>query len=172
MIDSGDKDAIQRERIVSKLIRVDATAQDGFIMENFPKNVKDAESLEEVQGGINSFVHISMPERFLAKLEEVKYQCKDCNATYYEEAHDHELGVSQSKTLPDDGFCVSCGSHHIKRATNPEKFERKLKHYHQQKSELLSFYDHHGLLVDIDLKKGGIEDYENVRQQIQYNIKF
>ena len=29
-----------------------------------------------------------------------------------------------------------------------------------------------GLLVDIDLKKGGLDDYERVRQQIQYNIKF
>jgi len=55
--------------------------------------VKDAESLEEVQGGVNAFVHLSMPERFLAKLEEVKYECKDCGTTYFEETHDRELGI-------------------------------------------------------------------------------
>ena len=113
-----------------------------------------------------------MPERFLAKMEEVKYKCTDCHAEYYEAIEDKEYGVSQSKTLPDDGFCTDCGSHHIKRATNPERFEKKLRLYHDRKEDILGFYHHQGLLVDINVKKGGLEDYEHVRQQIQYNIKF
>ena len=58
-------------------------AADGFILDDFPKNIKHAESLEEMEGGMNAFVHVSMPERFLAKMEEVKYKCNDCGTVYY-----------------------------------------------------------------------------------------
>ena len=158
-------------------MRIHDTAQDGFILSDYPRTVADAETLEELHGGINAFVHLSLPERFLAQLEEAKFQCEDCSTVYYgKEIEDREFGIVQEKTLPSDAdnkFCLNCGSHKIdKSATNPEKFEADLKEYNDTKGELLDFYSHHGLLVDIDLKNGGIGDYETVRRKIQYNIKF
>ena len=106
-------------------------------------------------------------------MEENKYVCADCGTVYYgNDVEDREFGITQAQTMPDDGNCFSCGSHQIISATDPEKFETDLNAYNQIKGELLGFYDHHGLLADIDLKKGGLDDYENVRRQIQYQIKF
>ena len=73
---------------------------------------------------------------------------------------------------PEDGFCNDCGSIHIKPATDPESFEKGLQTYNEKKNDLLEFYNHLGLLVDVDLRKGGLDDYERVKQNIQYNIKF
>ena len=66
MLDEGDKDGIRNEKIVQKLIRITDVAQDGFILTDFPESIQDAESLEELKGGMNSFVHLNVPERFLA----------------------------------------------------------------------------------------------------------
>lgn len=173
MLDEGDRDGIRDEKIVQKLIRITDVAQDGFILTDFPHTLQDAESLEELKGGMNSFVHLNVPERFLAQLEENKFQCADCGTTYYgTQVEDREFGITQDESLPDDGNCLNCGSHQIVSATDPEKFESDLNAYNKIKDELLGFYDHHGLLADIDLKKGGLGDYENVRRQIQYQIKF
>jgi len=48
-----------------------------------------------MDGGINAFVHVSMPEWFLAKMEEVKYKCNDCGAVYYNQnIEDKEYQIS------------------------------------------------------------------------------
>ena len=77
ILDSGDKDIISKEKLGLKLLRISEYTQEGFILNDFPSSVADAESLEEMDGGINAFLHINMPELFLAQLESNKYQCED-----------------------------------------------------------------------------------------------
>lgn len=69
-----------------------------------------------------------------------------------------------------DGRCVDCGSTNIVNGSNPIAFEKDLEAYKASRDELLSFYDHFGLLVDFELKKG-YDDYENLKRQVQINIK-
>ena len=173
ILESGDKSAITEEKIGLKLLRIWEYAQEGFIINDFPKTVADAESLEELSGGMNAFLHLNMPEVFLAQVESAKYKCEDWGATYWrEEVYDEETGTIQAVNYPEDGFCHDCGSIHIKPATDPELFEKHLVAYHERKDELLEFYHHLGLLVDVDLRKGGLDDYDSVKQKLQYNIKF
>lgn len=177
MIDNHDWDALSKEKIGSKLLRINDYAQEGFILNDFPNSVADAESLEEIDGGMNAFVHLSMPDKFLAQMESIKYKCNDCGAIYYSnDQHttivDEDTGVSQESNFPADGFCNDCGSVHIKPAIDPESFDKKLQAYHDKKDELLEFYNHIGLLVDIELRHGGLSDYNRVKQNLQFNIKF
>ena len=173
MLDNQDFETIAKEKIGSKLLRINEYAQDGFILNNFPNSIVDAESLEEIDGGMNSFVHLSMPDKFLAQMESTKYQCNDCGAIYWkDDVVDEDSGVLQKSNFPADGFCHDCGSINIKPAIDPETFEQRLQTYHEKKDELLEFYSYLGLLVDLDLREGGLSDYEKVKQAIQYNIKF
>ena len=173
ILNSGDHDTISKEKIGSKLLSINEYAQEGFVLHDFPHCITDAESLEEVDGGMNAFVHLSMPDKFLAQIESAKYQCSDCHAIYWrEDVVDEDTGVTQHSNYPADGFCNDCGSINIKPATDPETFEAKLQSYNEKKGELLEFYNYLGLLVDIDLKNGGITDYEKVKQKLQFNIKF
>ena len=77
ILEAGDLDAISKEKLGAKLLRITDYAQEGFILNGFPYSVADAESLEEMDGGMNAFLHISMPEVFLAQMESSKYQCED-----------------------------------------------------------------------------------------------
>ena len=173
ILQSEDKELISKEKLGVKLLRVNEYAQDGFILHGFPDSIKDAESLEELDGGMNAFVHINMPELFLAKIESTKYEWEDCGAIYWrDDVVDEETGTVQKSNYPDDGFCSDCGSIHIKPATDPDTFEKNFQTYLDKKDELLEFYNYLGLLVDIDLQKGGLQDYEKVKQKVQFNIKF
>ena len=72
---NGDKDAIIREKIPLKLLRLTPAAQEGLIMVDFPYEPEEAELLEEYRGGMNAFVHVSLPDEILVDIEETKVVC-------------------------------------------------------------------------------------------------
>jgi len=117
-------------------------------------------------------VHVSLPDDILVDIEEGKQQCGDCGRQYFaNEIHDHEYKIHIDAFKPTaDGRCVDCGSSHIVNGSDPVSFEADLEAYKKNRDELLGFYEHHGLLVDFELKLG-YADYENLKRQIQMNIK-
>ena len=163
MIDAGDYDALVKERVALKLLRVSSAAREGFILTDFPNNVAEAEMLEEYKGGMNSFVHLSVPDDVQVAIEETKATCKDCGRVYYPEVIvNEEAGIRIEPFMPIDSHCFDCGSTQIVREGNPADFEKVLSSYKEKKDELLGFYDHLGLLVDFEIKKG-YEDYGELR---------
>ena len=141
-------------------------------MTDFPNNAAEAESLETFKGGVNAFVHVSLPDDVLVDIEENKLHCGDCGKVYYSEViSDKEYGIHIDPFMPKDGHCVECGSSNIIEGSDPISFEKELERYKANKDEILSFYDHYGLLVDFEIKKG-FEDFEKLKKKIQYGTKF
>ena len=62
MLDAEDIDQQLKDRLALKLLRITNTSRDGFVLTDFPRVVQEAEMLEEYRGGMNAFVHLSMPE--------------------------------------------------------------------------------------------------------------
>nr|ABU80568.1 adenylate kinase [Sterkiella histriomuscorum] len=171
MIQAEDADALAKEKVYTKLLRLSAQASHGFVLTNFPNNSGQAEELESFKGGLNAFVHVSLPDDILVDIEENKLSCKDCGRFYYpEEIIDQEQGVHIESFIPEDGNCHDCGSSNISEGSDPISFERELNSYKSNKDELLGFYDHYGLLVDYELKKG-FQDFDKLKKKIQYGIK-
>ena len=149
-----------------KLLRLTNTGRDGFIMTDFPRVVQEAEMLEEYRGGMNSFVHLSLPDDVMVAIEENKLSCNHCGRHYYNETIvSEEQGIYIEPFAPLDGHCFDCGSKDITKHTSATNFEQILQDYKKQKDELLGFYDHLGLLVDFELKTG-YSDYSKLRDQI------
>ena len=172
MINAGDEEGLVKDKVHTKLLRLCSQAQNGFVLTDFPANVAQAESLESFRGGLNAFVHVSLPEDILVDIEENKHECSDCGREYFHETIvDNSLGIRIEPFIPDlDGRCVDCGSSNIVSSSDPIAFERELEAYKASKEELLGFYSHFGTLVDFELKKG-YEDYDNLKRKIQMNIK-
>lgn len=168
---AGDLDALSKERIATKLLRITPDAREGFILTDFPNSRAEAEQLEEYRGGMNSFVHLSMPDEVSISIEENKHQCQDCNRLYYTEtivSEEHNIRIEPF--MPEDGHCYDCGSSNIIRTGDAKALEQTLVDYNSKKEEVLPFYNHHGLLVDFEVR-AGYEDYSRLRDQIQFNIK-
>ena len=53
-------------------------AQEGFVLVDYPYEPFEAELMEEYRGGLNAFVHVSLPDEILVDIEENKIVCGDC----------------------------------------------------------------------------------------------
>jgi adenylate kinase family enzyme len=171
MVKADDQDAILREKIPIKLLRLTAAAQNGFVLTDFPNTVSQAELLEEYKGGMNAFVHLTLPDEILVDIEESKIKCSDCGHTYYKnDIIDEASGIRIDKHMPENNTCDDCGGQNFVVGSDPTEFEKQLVSYKTQKDELLTFYNHFGLLVDFEVRHG-YGDYEKIKRNIQFNLK-
>ena len=124
MLDAGDTDALIQEKVPLKLLRITNVARDGFVLTDFPRFVQEAEMLEEYRGGMNAFVHLSVPDDIQVQIEEAKMSCSDCGRVYYSERIiSEEQGIYIDKFMPKDGHCFDCGSLDIRRQGSAADFE-------------------------------------------------
>ena len=164
MVRDGDGDALINEKIPIKLLRLTPAAQEGMILIDYPYELQDAELLEEYRGGLNAFVHISLPDEVLVDIEESKVICQDCTKLYYKnDVVSEEHGVRISAHIPEDGHCFDCGSTNLAPGSDPVRFESELEIYSQKKEALLAFYNEFGLLVDFEPRRG-YEDYDKLKR--------
>ena len=171
MVQADDQDAILREKIPIKLLRLTAATQNGFVLTDFPNTVNQAELLEEYKGGMNAFVHLTLPDETLVDIEESKIKCNDCGRKYYKnDIIDEAHGIRIDKFMPENNTCDDCGSQNFSVSSDPVIFERQLEAYKAQKGDLLAFYNHFGLLVDFEVRHG-YQDYEKLKRAIQFNLK-
>ena len=118
MVDAGDKARIHKETVPLKLLRLNPACSDGFILTDFPRDIGEAEQLEEYKGGLNAFVHLSLPPKTLYEIEEHRISCTNCGRNYYaEDIVDEENGIRIEKFMPKDGICDDCGSNHFESQT-------------------------------------------------------
>ena len=162
---------IVKEKIPLKLLRLTPAAQEGMIMIDYPYELAEAELMEEYRGGLNAFVHISLPDDVCASIEDTKIVCQDCGKTYYkEDTISDEHGIRIETHIPEDGHCFDCGSTNLAPGNNPDKFNTDMALYMERKEDLLAFYNDLGLLIDFEPRRG-YEDYEKLKRRIQYTIK-
>lgn len=111
MVDAGDSDMIHKEKIPLKLMRLNPACQDGFILSDFPSNIAEAEQMEEFRGGLNAFVHLSLPTETLFAIEKIRYVNDDSGRSYYkEDVINAEHGIRIESFMPKDGICDDSGS--------------------------------------------------------------
>ena len=83
--------------------------------------------MEEYRGGINSFVHLSVPDDVMVAIEECKHECHHCGRLYYnEKVTSADSGIHIDSFMPKDGHCYDCGSNSIVRSGNAASFESDL----------------------------------------------
>ena len=164
IIREGDRNRIIAEKIPLKLLRLTPSAQEGMIIIDYPYSVDEAELLEEYRGGLNAFVHVSLPDEILVDIEETKVVCQDCGKHYYkDDVISEEHGVRIETHIPEDGHCFACGSTNLAPGSDPMRFERELEVYSSRKDEILAFYNELGLLVDFEPRRG-YDDYEKLKR--------
>lgn len=73
----------------------------------------DAESLEEMDGGINAFVHLELSDDHLAEIESVKHTCGDCGEVFTSDP------ISNYPSLHEPRVCCGPDSPSITSSTDP-----------------------------------------------------
>ena len=116
-----------------------------MLLDGFPRNVAQAETLDKTGAPIKSVVLVDVPDEIIADRIAGRRTCPKCKAGYH------------VKALPPkvEGICDKCGAELvIRKDDNPETVKDRLVVYHRETEPLIAYYEKKGLLRKIDGNQG------------------
>ena len=123
----------------------EADAQNGFILDGFPRNTSQAKSLDELLDKLNqpldTALLIDVPFDILMKRLTGRRTCAKCGAIY-------NIYTNPPK---QEGVCDKCGSTDLQHRAddNEETVGNRLKVYQEQTEPLIAYYDEQGKLKKV-----------------------
>lgn len=137
-IDSG---ALVPDDVIIDIVKerlAQEDAQNGYILDGFPRTVPQAEALETI-ANIDCVIELAVDDEHLINRLSGRRVCVKCGATYH---------VSR---LNGKDTCDACGEKLIQRDDDKaETVLNRLTTYHKQTAPLVDFYEKKGLLKKID----------------------
>lgn len=129
----------------------------GFLLDGFPRNVVQAEELDETLNSIGSsldgVINIVVPREKLIKRVTGRRICRSCGASYH-------MLYKKPRT---NGICDNCGGELYQRTDDNETaVENRLYVYEASTEPLIDYYAKRGLLRNID----GDQDIDKVMEDI------
>lgn len=156
-IDRGNlaPDEITIKIIKERLVKVDA--QNGFILDGYPRNLAQVQALEQIiKTDLAMEVWISDSEAL--KRIGGRRSCLKCNAIYHLEFNPPKV----------QGKCDKCQSELIIRDDDKEEaIKKRLELYHQQTEPLIKYYQEQGIYLKID----GMPPIPEVTKEIFEKLK-
>ena len=136
-------------------------AQDGFILDGFPRTVEQAtaldELLSEVGRRVTAALLIDVPDDEASRRISGRRVC-------VKSGHNYHVDFDPPK---HEGTCDQDGSRLIQRDDDkPDVVENRLRVYHDQTEPLISYYDEHGLMRRIDGTRSPADVNDHIRAVI------
>ena len=144
-------------------------AQNGVILDGFPRTIEQAEKLDEILSKkgkkVDLVINLVTPKEEIIDRMLTRRVCTnpDCKATYNTKLHPPKV----------EGICDKCGAPLKQRDddSNPEAIKRRLEIYEEKTSPLVEFYKNKGVLrtetVSISINRMG----KDVANDIVKDIK-
>jgi len=141
-------DELVEEIIEDRIRREDCKY--GFILDGFPRTLKQAEDLDKMLENerIPVVIYLSASDEFLIKRLSNRRICENCGAIY------HLINLPPKK----EGICDKCGGKLIQREDDkPEVIKNRLQVYHNLTQPIIDFYRKKGNFFEIS-GEGKLED--------------
>lgn len=152
------------DEVIIGLVRERLSAADcanGFILDGFPRTVKQAEQLgllmQERGERIDCVVNIAVPSAELIERAVGRRICKSCGATYH-------IKYKPSKAA---GVCDECGGELYQRSDDTaETMRNRLKVYEESTRPLTEYYKVQGKYKEVD----GRQSIEKVTEDLEKEL--
>ena len=126
---------ILKDRIAEK------DCERGFVLDGFPRTLKQAELLENVVGEVDKIIYISVPDEYVIRRMSGRYTCPKCGAMYHLEYNRPER----------DGYCNSCNLELVQREDDRIRtVENRLKVFHELTKPIVDYFKNRDMLVEIN----------------------
>jgi adenylate kinase len=139
----------------------EADAQDGFILDGFPRTIDQAKALDkqlgEMRRRVTTAVLIDVPDEEVVRRLSGRRVCVKAG-------HNYHIEFDPPKR---EGVCDQDGSRLIQRDDDkPEVILNRLDVYHKQTEPLIDYYDEQGLMRRIDGTRSPEEVHDHIRAVI------
>ena len=152
-IDSGNlvPDGVITGIVIDRLKEQDC--KDGYILDGFPRTLKQAESLETAGIQIDNAIVLKVTDEEIINRVVGRRVCSKCGATYH-------ISYNPSKV---EGVCDVCSAQLITRDDDNTKTVRhRLATYHSQTEPVINFYAKRDKLIVVE----GIGSVEEISQKL------
>ncbi len=135
--------------------------EERFVLDGFPRNLKQAEALEEMLKkknlSLDAFIYLEIDEATLLERLSKRRVCRKCQATY------HLMNMPPRR----EGICNFCGDILLQREDDrPEVIKKRLEVFLAESGKVLDFYRQRNKLITID----GRKDKDIVFLKIKLNL--
>ncbi len=123
-------------------------AKDGFLLDGFPRNIAQAEALDEVLNKmgtkLSAVINISVDPSVLVERAVGRRICKGCSATYH-------VSFNPSKVV---GVCDKCSGELYQRSDdNEETVSNRVAVYSKETAPLIDYYGDKKIIINVDGQK-------------------
>ena len=137
-----DKGELVPDEVVIEMVKERITEPDcknGFILDGFPRTIKQAEMLKEILP-IDVVINIDVPDEIVIQRLCSRVTCKDCGQIF-----------NLVSLLPrKEGICDSCEGELYQRNDDKEEvIQNRLNIYKEQTQPLINFYKDLGLISNV-----------------------
>ena len=145
-------DELTCDLVVDRIQQSDA--ENGYVLDGFPRTVKQAEALEHSGVNIDKVIDIEVDDEIIYKRMAGRRVCGKCGKTY---------NVDLNVLPQNEGLCDVCGNDLIQRADDKlETVKERLKVYYDQTHVLKDYYQSKGKRFVID----GEQSLEKITEDI------
>jgi adenylate kinase len=149
-------------RIVEERFTEDGIADQGFVLDGFPRTLPQAEKLEEVLEGrpLDLVINLDVPTEIVLDRIAGRRVCESCGTPYH-----------VSAPPKDDWTCDVCGGRVVQREDDTEEaVMRRLELYQQETVPIIDFYRKLGKLVVVDGTGSSDEVFERLVQLVEQRL--
>ncbi len=143
--------------MMRKRMSTDNVRKHGFILDGFPRNIRQAEALDEIlvemEIDLDFAVSLDVNDEIVVQRLSGRMGCTKCGEIYH----------SQTKPPKREGLCDKCNSPLMTRSDDhPDTIRERLRVFHEQTAPLCDYYEKKGLLKRVDGSKSPEEVYDQI----------
>ena len=164
-MDKGElvPDDVTAAMVKDRLLQPDV--KKGFVLDGFPRTVKQADMLEEILSQIgekiSTVIYLDVPDEEIIKRISGRMVCEKCQTPYHKT-------FTPPKT---EGVCDKCGGKLYTRDDDkPETVKKRLDVFRSTTFPLVEYYRNKGLLVTIPPElsaNGAVSDMRELAQKLE-----
>jgi adenylate kinase len=146
------------DRLVTRMIEkkiFENSGNTGFLLDGFPRNESQAESLDEMLAGhglkLDRAIYLDADKPVIIQRLTGRRVCQNCGINY----HITNMPPKQ------EGICDQCGAKlFLRKDDNEETIENRLKVYNENTAKVIDYYQAKGILKKVDANQDAGRVYD------------